>query len=254
MIKKNKNKKIVFLIGGSGLIGKEINNLLIKTNYKVINFDIKKKTNNFVYFDCSDLSKIKKNLNENFKKFGVPHILINCSYPTQGEWTKNDFNRLEISRVKENLDVHLLSYVLIADFVAKKMVQQKISGKIVLLSSIYGFLAQNSNNYKGTKIKENATYSLIKGGILSFVKQLAAFYGKYNLQINAISPGAVSGHVKGSKLNQSKRFIKNYSKNTPLKRLAKPKEIAYLVKFLSSEECSYITGQNIIIDGGYSII
>ncbi len=161
---------------------------------------------------------------------------------------------MEISRVKENIDAHLLSYVSIADLVAKKMVKQKISGKIVLFSSIYGFLAQNSNNYVGTNIKENATYSLVKGGILSFVKQMAAYYGKNNLQVNAISPGAVSGHIKGTKQNQSKGFLKNYSKNTPLRRLAKPIEIAYLANFLCSDECSYITGQNIIIDGGYSII
>ena len=123
-----------------------------------------------------------------------------------------------------------------------------------MFSSIYGFLAQNLNNYKGTQISENVTYSLIKGGILSLVKQMAAYYGKYNIEINAISPGAVLGHIKGSKKKQSKKFIDNYSKNTPLKRLAKPDEIANLVSFLSSDQCTYITGQNIIIDGGYSII
>ena len=251
---KNKNKKIVFLIGGSGLIGKEINKLLSKNFYKVINLDIKKSGKNFIFFNCSDLVKIQKSLNEHFKKFGVPHVLINCSYPTVGDWIKNDFKNLEINRVKSNLETHLLSYTFISNIVAKKMVQKKISGKIILFSSIYGFLAQNSKNYQGTKIKENVTYSLIKGGILSLVKQMAAYYGKYNLLVNAVSPGAVNGHIKGSKNKQSKRFIKNYSINTPLRRFAKPLEIAYLIKFLSSEKCTYITGQNIVIDGGYSII
>lgn len=250
----SKNKKIVYLFGGSGLIGSAINKLLIKNNFKVVNFDVKKKGNNFVYFNCSDLSKIKNNLNKNFSKYGVPEILINCSYPTEGDWTKNNFKRLELNRVKKNIDVHLLSYTFISDIIAKKMVQKKILGKIILFSSIYGFLAQNLNNYKGTKIKENVTYSLIKGAILSLVRQMAVYYGHQGLQINAVSPGAVIGHIKGSKEKQSKKFIKNYSKNTPLGRFAKPAEIANLVKFLSSKECSYITGQNIIIDGGYSII
>ncbi len=250
----NKNKKIVYLFGGSGLIGSAINKLLIKKNYKVINFDIKKGGSNFVYFNCSDLSQIKITLIENFRRFGVPDVLINCSYPTEGDWMKNDFKRLELNRVKNNLDVHLLSYTFISDIIAKKMVQKKTKGKIILFSSIYGFLAQNLNNYKGTKLKENVTYSLIKGGILSLVKQMAAYYGKKNLQINAVSPGAVIGHIKGSKEKQNKKFINNYSKNTPLGRFAKPIEIANLVNFLSSNECSYITGQNIIIDGGYSII
>ena len=62
------------------------------------------------------------------------------------------------------------------------------------------------------------------------------------------------GHVKGTNKKQNKKFISQYSNNTALKRLAKPEEVANLIKFLSSNECSYITGQNIIIDGGYSSI
>ena len=99
----SKNKKIVYLFGGSGLIGSAINKLLIKNNFKVVNFDVKKKGNNFVYFNCSDLSKIKNNLNKNFSKYGVPEILINCSYPTEGDWTKNNFKRLELNRVIQEL-------------------------------------------------------------------------------------------------------------------------------------------------------
>ena len=247
-------KKLVFLFGGSGLIGKEIDKLLKKENYKVVNLDTKKSGKNHIYFDCSSLDKIQTNLNIIIKKFDVPDILINCSYPTSGEWVKNDFKNLNIQLVKANINCHLLSYTFISNFIAKKMVSKKKSGKIILFSSIYGFLAQNSNNYVGTNIKENATYSIIKGGIVSLAKQMAAFYGKNNLLVNAVSPGAVLGHIKGSKNKQSKNFIKAYSNNTPLRRLSKPVEIANLVKFLASDECSYITGQNIVIDGGYSII
>ena len=134
------------------------------------------------------------------------------------------------------------------------MILKKKISKIILFSSIYGFLAQNSENYKNTEMKENVTYSIIKAGIINLVKQMAAHYGKKGLEINCISPGAVVGHIKGSKKKQDSNFIKQYSKNTALKRLAKPIEIANLVNFLSSNECSYITGQNLIIDGGYSII
>ena len=83
---------------------------------------------------------------------------------------------------------------------------------------------------------------------------MAAYYGKHNIEINAISPGAVLGHVKGLKNKQDPKFIKAYIKNTPMKRLSNPQEIANLVNFMVSEECSYVTGQNLIIDGGYSII
>lgn len=250
---KNK-KKIVFIIGGSGLLGKKIQDKLNRQKYEIINLDIKKSGKKFVYFDCSETLNLESKINRIIKKFNTPDVLINCSYPISKEWTKNNFKQLNISIMKPNINAHLLSYSLIANLIAKKMSSKKRNGKIILFSSIYGFLAQNLNNYKGTQISENVTYSLIKGGILSLVKQMAAYYGKYNIEINAISPGAVLGHIKGSKKKQSKKFIDNYSKNTPLKRLAKPDEIANLVSFLSSDQCTYITGQNIIIDGGYSII
>ena len=216
--------------------------------------DINEYGNKFSSFDCSKLKSLKKNLNKKFKKYGVPNILINCSYPIQGNWSKNNFENLNLEDLKSNIDVHLLSYTIIANEVAKKMVAKNIKGKIILLSSIYGFLAQNPNNYKKTNMRENVTYALIKSGIIGLVKQMAFYYGKKGLEVNSVSPGAVQGHVKGMNKKQDKKFISQYSSNTALKRLAKPKEVANLIKFLSSNECSYITGQNLIIDGGYSSI
>lgn len=250
----NQKKKIVFLVGGSGLIGKEIFKIYNRKNFKVINLDIKEYGNSHVYFDCTNLKTIQGQLSKLFLKFGVPDVLINCSYPIVGDWKKNDFENLDIINAKLNIEAHLLSYTIIANQVAKKMILKKKISKIILFSSIYGFLAQNSENYKNTEMKENVTYSIIKAGIINLVKQMAAHYGKKGLEINCISPGAVVGHIKGSKKKQDSNFIKQYSKNTALKRLAKPIEIANLVNFLSSNECSYITGQNLIIDGGYSII
>ena len=72
--------------------------------------------------------------------------------------------------------------------------------------------------------------------------------------MNSVCPGGITGHVKGSKKNQNKIFIKNYSKNCPLKRLGKPEEVASSVLFLSSDASSYITGTSFLIDGGWSIV
>ena len=251
---KNQNKKNIYVVGGSGLLGKSIINALDNKKNNIINLDIKKSGNNFSFFDCTKLKSLKKNLNTQFLKYGVPNILINCSYPIVGNWNKNNFENLNLENTQSNIDAHLLSYTIIANEFAKKMVSKNIKGKIILLSSIYGFLAQNSNNYKKTNMRENVTYTLIKSGIIGLIKQMAFFYGKRGLEVNSVSPGAVLGHVKGSNKKQNKKFISQYSNNTALKRLAKPEEVANLIKFLSSNECSYITGQNIIIDGGYSSI
>lgn len=123
-----------------------------------------------------------------------------------------------------------------------------------MLSSIYGLMAQNQEIYKKTNMSENMNYSIIKGGINNFAKQLASFYGSYGIRVNSVCPGGITGHVKGSKKKQNKTFIKNYSRNCPLKRLGKPEEVASSVLFLSSNASSYITGTSFLIDGGWSIV
>ena len=92
------------------------------------------------------------------------------------------------------------------------------------MSSIYGIVGQNLNIYKNTNISENFTYSIIKGGQSNLVKQMASYYGKYKIRINAVCAGGVFD-------NQDKKFVKNYSKQVPLKRMAKAHEISSAVVF-----------------------
>ena len=101
---------------------------------------------------------------------------------------------------------------------------------------------------------ENMTYSVIKGGIINFTRQIASYYGKYNIRINSISPGGLKGHIAGSRKKQSKKFLKNYTNKVPLKRMCSPDDVASAILFMSSDASSYITGSNLIIDGGWSIV
>ena len=75
-----------------------------------------------------------------------------------------------------------------------------------MFSSIYGLVGQNNSIYEKTNIKENMNYSIIKGGIINFSKQLASYYGKYQIRINTICPGGLIGHTKGKSKNQDKTF------------------------------------------------
>ena len=134
------------------------------------------------------------------------------------------------------------------------MKKNKKSGSIVLLSSIYGVVGQSFNNYKNTNMKFNMTYPIIKSGIVGFIKQSASYYGGNNIRINSLAPGAIKGHVKGTNEIQNKNFIKNFSSRVPLKRLAKVDEIVKAIEFLLSERASYISGQNILVDGGYTAV
>jgi NAD(P)-dependent dehydrogenase (short-subunit alcohol dehydrogenase family) len=115
-------------------------------------------------------------------------------------------------------------------------------------------VAQNEELYKGTNIKINPVYSLIKGGLLTFVKSISSYFGKYNIRINSIVAGGIAGHVVGLQNKQSKNFKNNYIKKTLLKRMGDAKDIANASFFLASNKSSYITGSNLVVDGGFTSI
>ena len=137
---------------------------------------------------------------------------------------------------------------------AQVMKKNKIKGSIVLINSIYGLLGQDKNLYKNTNLKPNPVYSLIKSGLISYSKNLASYYGEYGIRVNTIISGGVEGRIAGSKNYQNKKFIKNYSNKTLLKRMGKTQDISSAVLFLCSNESSYITGTDLYVDGGWSAI
>ena len=142
----------------------------------------------------------------------------------------------------------------IAKCIADKMMKNNIHGSIIQLSSMYGLVAQDNNLYEKTNLSENMTYGIIKSSIIHFTKQMASYYGKYNIRVNNLVIGGIKGHIKGSTKKQDKIFLKKFNQKVPLNRIGKPQEIASSVIFLASPASSYITGSNIVIDGGYSII
>tara|TARA_B100000780_G_scaffold23457_1_gene14963 strand:+ start:61 stop:831 length:771 start_codon:yes stop_codon:yes gene_type:complete len=248
-------KKVIYVLGGSGLIGKEIVDGASQLGAKIVIIDIedrlkfKNKDLNSLKFEKLDISNIK-NLTKNFDKIiknnGIPNSFINCSYPKSKDWNKNSYKHVKIESFRKNIDLHLNTYIWIAKIIADKMIKNK-SGSIIQLSSIYGNLGQDPTLYEGTKMSESMTYTAIKGGIINSVKSMAAYYGKYNIRINALSPGGVFD-------NQNPKFVKRYLKKTPLNRMAKPKDIAAAAIFLSSDASTYITGTNFLVDGGWSCI
>lgn len=253
-----KNKKVI-IVGGSGLIGKKIIKTFLSNGAKVLNLDLKKiliknSRYNFKNFNCSDLNSMNNNFDQIIKKFGVPDIFINSSYPRTQDWSKNDFRNIKLKSLQQNVDIFMNSYAWSAKYFANKMSKNSKKSSIILIGSIYGRVAQNLFNYEGTKMRENYSYSIIKGGIDGATRQLASFFGKYNVRVNNLCPGALNSHVAGLAKKQSNRFVSNFIKLTPMKRLGKASEVANVALFLGSDLSSYITGQSIYVDGGYTII
>ncbi len=249
--------KVVIVVGGYGLIGKEICKGFVKTRSILIiadkidnRFFLNKLKNlnksKIIYykFDISQRVEIKKLIRAIVQKFDRIDVLVNCSFPRTSDWNLKVEN-VSFRSIKINLINHLGGYFQLTKEIALQMKNQK-SGSIINFSSIYGLVGPTFSIYEGTDMTLAPAYPLIKGGINTMTKYFASYFGKYNVRVNCISPGGVFN-------KQNPIFVKRYESLTPLGRMANPKDIVMPVLFLASDGSRYITGHNLIVDGGWTI-
>jgi len=254
-----KNKKIL-LLGGHGLIGSKLAEQFIyfQSNVTVLDINEKPKVKinknyKFHMFDCTDFKVFEKKFIEILNKY-EPDVFINCSYPFTHSWKFNTFKDIKFDYFVENINNQLNSSIWLTKLAADFMKRKKIKGSIINVGSIYGLKAQDKNLYKKKSNELNFTYSAIKGSMINFTRQAAAYYGANNIRINNIIAGGVKGHIAGKQKIQDNNFIKNYEKKTPLQRMANSDDISGPIIFLSSDLSKYITGSNLVVDGGHTII
>jgi len=250
------NKIEVAILGGSGLIGRSIIKDYLSQNINVLNLDLVDNLdrNKFYFFKKFNMTSVnlEKKLNNVFKNYNIPQVFIDCSYINRAFFKNTSIKKISKNNLDFVLKNWLSSSVIISSFFLNKMKKNKIKGSIILTSSIYGVIAQDMNVYKKTDIVENIAYSLVKSGINNFVKNAAAKFGKYDIRINSICPGGV--YNLKDKNFRNKNFVKNYISKVPLKRFAKPEDLVGAYRFLASEKSSYVTGINLMVDGGFTLI
>lgn len=242
------SSKVILVTGGNGLIGREIVNILKKEGAQVINAEIGVTTNweeGIVNTDITDKESILKLVDDIINKYKRIDGLVNNAYPRTNDWALK-FEDIPFESWQKNIDMQLNSTFLLTQTVLKQMVLQ-MSGSIVNIGSIYGVVGNDFTLYEGYGGTSPAAYSAIKGGIVNFTRYLASYYGKYSIRINCVSPGGIID-------KQNKSFIERYEYKCPLKRMGKPEEIAPSVAFLLSDDSSYITGHNLLVDGGWTSI
>jgi NAD(P)-dependent dehydrogenase (short-subunit alcohol dehydrogenase family) len=242
--------KIILITGGCGLIGKAIVSDIVKKGGIAINADIIVETdlkNHTVNLDISNEDSIKLAVEAVYSYFGKIDGLVNCAYPRTNDWGAF-FEDITIESWRKNVDMQMNSVFYFCQQVLKIMREQQ-NGAIVNIGSIYGVVGNDFRLYEDYGGTSAAAYSAIKGGIINFTRYLASCYGKYNIRINCVSPGGIKDVEK-----QHPSFIEKYESQVPLKRLGNPDDIAPAVSFLLSGEAKYITGQNLIVDGGWTII
>jgi 3-oxoacyl-[acyl-carrier protein] reductase len=215
----------VLVLGGTGDIGNAIKNVLSKNDivYSMGSKDV-------------DLSS-KESVDSFIEKYGSTFDVIVHS---AGLNVPGILDNIEIEDVERSVQANLIGFLRIVkgNIPYWKSVNK---GNIVVISSLYGFLSR----------KGRLPYAISKHGLIGAVKTLAIELGEFGVLVNAVSPGYIN--TKMTSKNNSPEVIEKLVSGVPLKRLGTPEEIASAVEFLSSSKNTYITGQDLVIDGGFSV-
>ncbi|MEN9302015.1 MAG: hypothetical protein RL264_444 [Bacteroidota bacterium] len=240
--------KIILVTGGSGLLGREIVRLLRERGATAVNLDVNQATDfsmDFVHCDITDNASISTAVEAIHSHYGRIDGLVNNAYPRTKDWG-TDFENMTAESWRTNVDWQMNSYIFLCQKVLPIMVEQGC-GSVVNMTSIYGVVANDLTMYEDTGVRTAPAYNAIKGGLINFSKYLASAYGKHGIRINCVSPGGIFDH-------QDPRFVTLYEHRVPLKRMGTPDDISPAVAFLLSDDARYITGHNLLVDGGWTAI
>ncbi len=246
-------EKTVIISGGCGLLGEEFAKTLREIYYNIIILDLPDKINkaNLGFsgygIDITDEKQVKDTIAHIYDTFGID-ILINCAAinPIPNENENNSFERYPLKRWKETLNVNLTGAFLLSKeciYYMLKNNKEGFKGTIVNVTSQLGFVSPNQNVYSDT-YKKPCDYPVASAGIISLTRYLACYYGGI-IKVNCLIPSMVEN-------GQSVEFLQNVEKLIPMGRMSKKEEFNSAIKFLCSEDSSYMTGQNLICDGGYT--
>ena len=266
------DNEVVVIIGGNGYLGRNFSKAILEfggilhtldidtTGYEEIT-ELKQKYPDRLHMhkvDCTRKDEIAAARELIFDKEKRIDVLINAT-----TMKSSDFYRPFEEVSLEGWNIGLLGnltipFLTIQAFIPIMVKQQ--SGSIINIASHYGIVGNDQRIYEGANLQEvyvkgnpnikqvysHGVYNAAKGGLINFTRYLAAYYGKDNIRVNCISPGGIYHK------DENETFVKNYSERTPLGRKARPDEINGAVIFLASDASTYVTGHNLVVDGGWT--
>lgn len=252
------NKKVVLVTGGYGHLGKAITESLASngaTVYVLGRDESKFKTAfkkksllkkiNFELCDIENTTSIQNAFKNVFKKTKNIDCIINNAYSSIG----NSPEHLTDEELNAGIDGTFNSVFKCIREIIPYFKKNK-SGKIINVSSMYGVIAPDFDVYEGFPEFINPPhYGAAKAAVLQLTRYYASYLGKYSITVNSVTPGPFPSEL----VQRNKKFIANLSAKTCLKRVGKPEELSGAFVFLASDAANYITGQNIVVDGGWMI-
>ena len=204
--------------------------------------------------DITDKKSVKELRDKILSNYGKIDILLNNAAINDkfedplSALEESKFENYPVEMFRKSLDVNITGMFLCSQIIGTEMAD-KNNGSIINIASTYGIVAPDQSIYKNEKGEQtfykSAAYPVTKGAVISFTRFLAAYWGNKGVRVNTLSPGGVQD-------NQEKFFITNYSAKTPLGRMAHPNDYKGALVFLASDASSYMTGANLIVDGGWT--
>lgn len=262
--------KVGVVTGGAGLLGKEFCSTLAEAGASVVVADINSPKVRVVAeelersgynalgldLDVSNPESVKNMLEVTLKTFGRLDILVNSAaldpkFDVVGMSKGTDtgcFENYPLEKWEDALKVNLTGMFLVTQACVQPMLAQGKKGSIINICSTYGLNGPDQRIYRKEGLPQTfkpVYYTVTKAGVLGFTKYLAAYYMNTEIRVNALTPGGVYN-------NHDEIFMKNYSAKTILGRMARLDEMNGALLFLASDASSYMTGGNVVVDGGWT--
>lgn len=258
--------KVIVLTGGAGLLGQvfcqafasagahlaivDLNKTAIDSVVKNLDKSAKQKIVG-VACDVSSPESVQNMVQSVVKEFGKIDVLVNNA-ASKGSSLDAFFAAFEdysLQTWREVMSVNIDGLFLVAQAVGAQMKKQG-GGSIIQTSSIYGVVAPDQRIYEGSEyngrpINTPAVYSASKAAVLGLTSYLSTYWAASKIRVNSLTPGGIAS-------GQNNEFNKKYSNRVPLGRMGEASELVGALIYLASDASSYVTGQNIIVDGGLS--
>jgi len=262
--------RVAIVTGGAGLLGVEFSRALAEAGAAVVVADLAQdaaeKTaqalNDAGYqaasfgLDVTRMESARELASVTVSKFGRLDILVNSAAldpkfdpdAAAKGITPGSFEDYPLEQWNAALNVNLTGIFLVTQACVQPMLEQGKKGSIINICSTYGLNGPDQRIYikDGKRVAYKPVYyTTTKAGVMGFTKYLAAYYAGTDIRVNALTPGGVYN-------NHEEYFVKNYSAKTIMGRMAKKDEMNGALLFLASEASSYMTGNNVVVDGGWT--
>ncbi len=257
--------KVAIVTGALGLLGQPHCQALADYGAKVVVCDLDSSQSRLfagelptdsvgVGVDVTSPESIQKLLAAVLDRFGQVDVLINNAAINDMFETpalaaeQSKFENYPLDMWRQSLAVNVTGVFLCSQIIGSQMAKQG-HGSIINIASTYGIVGPDQSLYRSLSGRQlfykSPAYPTTKGAVIAFTRYLAAYWGQAGVRVNALSPGGVEN-------GQDDYFISNYAARTPLKRMARPTDYKGAILFLASDASSYMTGANLVVDGGWT--